>query len=82
MRLPGRASNLLSVPPEVPHDPRFTNFSFEPKGSRRDDRSFLSHVRRFAKDGRLRTVQLGRRRVVPVEALQMLIRERAAAPSA
>ena len=33
-----------------------------------------STVRRFAKEGRLHTVQLGRRRVVPVEALKELIR--------
>jgi excisionase family DNA binding protein len=33
-----------------------------------------STIRRFAKDERLRTVQLGRRRVVPVEALKELIR--------
>jgi excisionase family DNA binding protein len=35
-----------------------------------------STLRRYAKDGRLRTVQLGRRRVIPFEALQELVRER------
>jgi excisionase family DNA binding protein len=34
-----------------------------------------STLRRHAKDGRLRTVRLGRRRVIPYEALQELIRE-------
>ena len=33
-----------------------------------------STIRRFAKDERLRTVQLGRRRVVPVEALKEMVR--------
>ncbi len=32
-------------------------------------------LRRFAKDGRLRTVRLGRRRVIPFDALTDLIRE-------
>ena len=34
-----------------------------------------STLRRHAKDGRLRTVCLGRRRVIPYDALQDLIRE-------
>jgi excisionase family DNA binding protein len=33
-------------------------------------------VRRHAKDGRLRTIRLGRRRVVPFDALRDLIRAR------
>lgn len=31
-------------------------------------------LRRLAKDGRLRTVQLGRRRLIPYSALQDLVR--------
>ena len=34
-----------------------------------------STLRRCANDGRLRTVRLGRRRVIPYDALQELIRE-------
>ncbi len=32
-------------------------------------------LRRYAKDGRLRTIRLGRRRVIPYAALEKLIRE-------
>jgi len=32
-------------------------------------------LRRFAKDGRLRTVRFGRRRVIPFDALKELIRD-------
>jgi excisionase family DNA binding protein len=32
-------------------------------------------LRRYAKDGRLRTVRLGRRRVIPYDALKELIRD-------
>jgi excisionase family DNA binding protein len=32
-------------------------------------------LRRYAKSGRLRTVRLGRRRVIPFEALRELIRD-------
>jgi excisionase family DNA binding protein len=38
-------------------------------------------VRRHAKDGRLRTVRLGRRRVVPFDALKDLIRSGTAGES-
>jgi len=38
-------------------------------------------LRRYAKDGRLRTVRLGRRRVIPYEALEELIRAGAAGRS-
>jgi excisionase family DNA binding protein len=34
-----------------------------------------STLRRYAKGGRLRTVRLGRRRVIPFDALKDLIRE-------
>jgi excisionase family DNA binding protein len=34
-----------------------------------------STLRRYAKDGRLRTVCVGRRRVIPFDALQDLIRK-------
>jgi excisionase family DNA binding protein len=37
-------------------------------------------LRRFAMDGRLRTVRLGRRRVIPFDALQDLIREGSGEP--
>ena len=37
----------------------------------------LNSCRRLAKDGRLHTVRIGRRRVVPVRALEELIRRRA-----
>jgi excisionase family DNA binding protein len=38
-------------------------------------------LRRFAKSGRLRTVRLGRRRVIPIDALRDLIREGTEGPS-
>jgi excisionase family DNA binding protein len=68
--------NLLSVPHEVSMIPA-SPISVSLKEGAAMLGVSASTVRRFARDGRLRTVQLGRRRVVPVQALEELIRKRA-----
>ena len=62
------------IPPEVPLAPPVPTLSFV-QGSRRNHERSRSTLRRHAKDGRLHTVQLGRRRVIPFEALREMFKD-------
>jgi excisionase family DNA binding protein len=54
---------------------KFENFPLAVSFLRASELTSLSRstLRRFARDGRLKTVQLGRRRVIPMDALRDLI---------